>query len=87
MDNANKDMESWVREPQPSVFKHTFRDRQPDAEIGPANGHVSARKYVPRCSDERIVQLSFDRWGEVYRITHNRRGHRAGMLHDDSKNR
>ena len=45
---ANDDMGNWVREPQPSVFQHTFRDRQREAELGPANGHVSARKYVPR---------------------------------------
>lgn len=50
VDNANADMKSWVRDPQPSVFKHTFRDRQPGAEIGPSNGHVSSRKYIPRCS-------------------------------------
>ena len=55
VDNANKDMKSWVREPQPSVFKHTFRDRQPDAEIGPSNGHMSSRKYVPRCSEARTA--------------------------------
>lgn len=45
---ANGDMGNWVREPQPSVFQHTFRDRQPESELGPANGHVSGRKYVPR---------------------------------------
>ena len=48
--SANADMKSWVREPQPSVFNHTFRDRQPNAEIGPSNGHISGRKYIPRCS-------------------------------------
>ncbi|CAM9831408.1 unnamed protein product, partial [Ectocarpus sp. 12 AP-2014] len=47
VDNANADMKSWVRDPQPSVFKHTFRDRQQEAEIGPSNGHVSGRKYIP----------------------------------------
>ncbi|CAM9105176.1 unnamed protein product, partial [Ectocarpus sp. 13 AM-2016] len=45
--NANADMKSWVRDSQPSVFKHTFRDRQQEAEIGPSNGHVSGRKYIP----------------------------------------
>lgn len=49
VDNASAGMKSWVRDPQPSVFKHTFRDRQQEAEIGPSNGHVSGRKYIPRC--------------------------------------
>mmetsp|Transcript_19897 Transcript_19897/g.52114 ORF Transcript_19897/g.52114 Transcript_19897/m.52114 type:complete len:308 (-) Transcript_19897:873-1796(-) len=31
-----------------SFHEHTFRDRHPELEIGNANGHVSARKYVPR---------------------------------------
>lgn len=46
--DATVNMGSWVREPQPSVFQHTFRDRCQEAELGPLNGHVSARKYIPR---------------------------------------
>lgn len=38
----------WVKDPQRLVFQHTFRDRQPSAEIGPSNGHISGRKYIPR---------------------------------------
>lgn len=36
--------------PDPSglFFEHTFRDRQPGNELGPANGAVSAKTYVPR---------------------------------------
>lgn len=47
--DATANPTNWVRAPQPSVFQHTFRDRNPKAEIGPANGHVSSRKYIPRC--------------------------------------
>ncbi|CAM9176728.1 unnamed protein product, partial [Discosporangium mesarthrocarpum] len=39
----------WGKEePEPSVHQHTFRDRQPKEEIGPSNGHISGRKYIPR---------------------------------------
>lgn len=55
---ATSDMGRWVREPQPSVFQHTFRDRQPDAELGPANGHVSGRKYIPRWGSCMLSRVS-----------------------------
>ncbi|CAM9523045.1 unnamed protein product, partial [Hapterophycus canaliculatus] len=48
VNNANADIRRWVREPQSSAFEHTFRDRKQEAEIGPSNGHVSGRKYIPR---------------------------------------
>ncbi|CAN0267186.1 unnamed protein product [Ascophyllum nodosum] len=46
--DATANRESWSRTPGASVHDHTFRDRQKEAEIGPTNGHVSARKYIPR---------------------------------------
>lgn len=46
------DMESWRRAPEISVHQHIFRDRRKEAEIGPENGHISARKYIPRSVKE-----------------------------------
>lgn len=52
IEDAAANMESWSRAPEMSVHQHTFRDRRKEVEIGPANGHISARKYIPRSVKE-----------------------------------
>lgn len=52
VEDAAANMESWSRAPEMSVHQHTFRDRRKEEEIGPANGHISARKYIPRSVKE-----------------------------------
>lgn len=63
--HAAADTGKWIREPEHSVFDHTFRDRHAEAELGPANGHISARKYIPRYDDRRYTALDH-RYNDTY---------------------
>ncbi|CAM9846918.1 unnamed protein product [Choristocarpus tenellus] len=81
------DSTHWTKdEPELSVHQHTFRDRQAAEELGPANGHFSGRKYIPRW----VVyvgggDLHKERTNELMRtlaIPSRMRGNDPGALHN-----